>query len=93
MKTYRTVLLIAGILVAGLALNISFAQTTHERDKKDKSSKSELKAEVKAHPKVKSKSHKHEIKEPRKREQKSQKEIYKNEQKVKIKEEKRKLKS
>jgi len=72
MKTFRTILLIAGILVAGLALNTSFAQTSHERDKKDKSTKSELKAEKKAHPMLKSKSHKHEIKEQRKHEQKSE---------------------
>ena len=94
MKTFRTIVLIAGILVAGLALNTAFAQSTDASVMKEASYKHELKKEQKVHPKEKVKVRKDEMKGQRKREMKSavktQKVMAKREQKVKIKEEKSK---
>jgi hypothetical protein len=66
MKTFRTAILIAGILVAGLAYN-TMAQTYPENEKpvkvktfksKDKAYKHELKHELKQETKIRHKDHK-----------------------------------
>ena len=80
MKTFRTLVLIAGILVAGLAINSAFAQDASvdkEMPKTDKetarANKESLKEELKhkPHPKEKPKIHKHRIKAERKHSVKS----------------------
>lgn len=94
MKAFRTIILIAGILVAGLALNTALAQSTDASARKEATYKQEFKAEKKVRPKEKIKIRKEEIKEERKREMKSdmkaQKVLAKREEKAKTKEEKSK---
>ena len=90
MKTFRTIILIAGILVAGLAFNTAFAQSSEATVRKETSYKQELKKEQKVRPKEKAKVRKAEMKEQQKREMKSDmkahKALAKREQKVKTKE-------
>src|SRR4051812_34958497 len=97
MKAFRTIILIAGILVAGLALNTAFAQKTDGSPAKEISNKQELKTGRKAHPKEKIKARKNELKEQRKGEMKSQlkaeKNMAKREKKNKAKEVKSKWKA
>jgi hypothetical protein len=50
MKTFRTIILIAGILVAGLALNTAVAQENYKQENK-KSFKHDLKKDIKEHSK------------------------------------------
>lgn len=98
MKTFRTLILIAGILIAGLAINTAFAQDApvdKEIPKTDKetakANKESLKAELKhkPHPKEKPKIHKHRIKAERKHYVKSgldsKKPVHKRKEKLEFK--------
>ena len=96
MKAFRIIIIIAGIVVAGLALNTAFAQSTDASARKEASYKQELKAEKKGHPKEKNKIHKEKMKDQRKREVKAetkvQKDFAKREERANGKEEKFKMK-
>ena len=74
MKSFRTWILIAGILVAGLAFNSAKAQDARQDKEIAKANKQSLKAELKdTHPpKMKSKNGKHRVKEVRKHPKKSE---------------------
>ena len=89
MKTFRTIILLAGILVAGLAMKEAVAQGTVNPENKE-SFNNQLKGEIKDHPKTKTKSPKHKLKEYQKRDLKhqlqAQKSILKKKYKTKDKE-------
>lgn len=76
MKTFRTIVLIAGILIAGIALNTAVGQSVEKPAKENKAVRKEykgdLKSQTKIHPKANSKVAKHEFKDQRKHKIKSE---------------------
>jgi hypothetical protein len=85
MKTFRTIVLIAGILVAGIAVNTALGQSVEKPDKIEKIEKKEYKRDLKLQTQTepKAKVTRPQIKEHRKHQIKSEIKEQKSSDKVK----------